>query len=268
MGMLISDTINDDAQLLTELGLTPLQAQVYLTLAQMEKATIKTVSTASKIDRANVYRIMPQLQKLNLVEKTITNPTYFKAVSVQDGITMLLDGKNREYEEIKKKTQELIERQKRENENLPEFGDCEFALVPEGKLTLRKIDQMLALTQTSYDIFCYLSDLAANIDSIYPREKRALARGVKVRQLVFAEGTHELPKELLCLKKYGAVEVRFTDVPPQSTMSIYDGKQAFVALFPYISNCKTSSLWMCNPGIVSILQNYFDVMWQNSSEQQ
>ncbi|MCW3998640.1 MAG: hypothetical protein NWE93_00185 [Candidatus Bathyarchaeota archaeon] len=256
--------ISTDVQLFTELGLSPLQAQVYITLAKMEKATIKAISAASKIDRANVYRVMSQLQKLGLVEKMLANPTSFKAVSVQDAMTMLLEDNNRKYEEIKKKAIELLQRHKQENETLPDIDECQFALVPCGKLTFKKIDEMLTSTQKSHDLLGYCRDFSADIDNIYPRAKTLLARGVKVRHIIFLEENEKPPKELSALKKYGLLEVKFTRLPPRSTVSIYDNKQAFVSIFPSLSNGETPSLWISNLGIVSIIQSYFEDLWQNS----
>ena len=47
-----------DIAILTKIGLTPLQAQVYLTLAKLNEASIKSLSTESKVDRANAYRVL------------------------------------------------------------------------------------------------------------------------------------------------------------------------------------------------------------------
>jgi sugar-specific transcriptional regulator TrmB len=96
--------IEEDIQTLTRLGLTILQAEIYLTLTKLEKATIKTLSTTTKIDRANVYRIVSKLQELRLVEKMITNPTVYKAVPIQDGAPMLLERQTQEYQEIRLRT--------------------------------------------------------------------------------------------------------------------------------------------------------------------
>ena len=261
--MLIAETC-DDTQVLTRLGLTPLQAQVYLTLVKTGKATIKTISSASKIDRANVYRIMPQLQKLNLIEKMLTNPTFYKALPIQDGISLLLEDKAKEYEEIKKKTKELLERQKRENEACIAGDECQFALVPIGKLTYRKIDEMLALTHQSYDILCYWRDLARQMDTIYPKIRGVLEKGVEVRQIFFLQENEQLPEELMSLHKYGVFEIKYTRIPPKSTLTIYDNKQAFLTLFPCGHN--TPSLWINNSGIVSIIQDHFELMWKKASD--
>jgi DNA polymerase III alpha subunit len=59
-----------------DLGLTLLQAKIYLALSKTGKATIKTISKASNSARQDIYRIMPTLQKLGLAEKIIAGRPY------------------------------------------------------------------------------------------------------------------------------------------------------------------------------------------------
>jgi len=63
-----------DTKVLTQLGLTSFQAQVYLTLTKLGTSNAKTIASIDRLDRANVYRVMTDLQKLNLVEKMLTKP--------------------------------------------------------------------------------------------------------------------------------------------------------------------------------------------------
>jgi sugar-specific transcriptional regulator TrmB len=100
--------LEEDIKVLRQLGLTALQAQVYLTLSKLGKATIKTIATTARIDRANAYRVMSKLMKLNLVEKMITNPIVFKAVGVNEALQMLLERKAKEYQEIEAKAKDLV----------------------------------------------------------------------------------------------------------------------------------------------------------------
>jgi Predicted transcriptional regulators len=100
-------TFDEDTKLLTRLGLTELQAQVYLTLARMEKATLRDLSAAAKTDRANVYRVINRLQELNLIEKLLATPTVFRALPLAEGIKMLLEKKDQEHNEIKAKNKRV-----------------------------------------------------------------------------------------------------------------------------------------------------------------
>ncbi len=54
----------EDLSILTQLGLTTRQAEVYLTICKLEKATVKTCAKRLQIARAEVYRAIPHLEKL------------------------------------------------------------------------------------------------------------------------------------------------------------------------------------------------------------
>ncbi|MCW3998632.1 MAG: hypothetical protein NWE93_00140 [Candidatus Bathyarchaeota archaeon] len=264
--MLIDDAIGSDINLLTKLGLTTLQAQVYFMLTQTEEATIKTISNVLKIDRANLYRIMPQLQKLNLVEKTLSNPTLFNALPLEDGISMLLEQRAKEYREIKEETNELLLRNKREHRESTANDECQFAFVPDGKLSMRRIGEIENSTQKTFDLICYWTccEFEKN-DKIHPGFIKLMKKGVQLRQLAYIKDNDEIPKKPLRIQKYANFNLRFTRTPPKTTISISDSKQALLTVFPYLLKSGTPSLFVSNSGIVSILQDYFELMWHDTA---
>jgi sugar-specific transcriptional regulator TrmB len=144
---------HEDIQTLTKLGLTVLQARVYLTLAKSGKATIKTLSKASEIDRSDAYRVVSKLHELGLVEKMITTPNIFKAVPIREGLLMLLRRKAEEYNEMEAKTRELLQKYEKNNEEKTlQRDESQFILVPEKEASRRKFTNAIVNTQTSIDM--------------------------------------------------------------------------------------------------------------------
>ena len=83
-------------QALMNLGLTLLQAKTYLTLTKLGKADIKGISKASNVVREEIYRIMPKLEKIGLVEKIVGRPTVYEALPLKEGLSMLLISRTEE----------------------------------------------------------------------------------------------------------------------------------------------------------------------------
>jgi sugar-specific transcriptional regulator TrmB len=255
----------DESQILIRLGLTSLEAKVYLALTNVDSATPKSISLITKIDRANVYRVVTQLQRLNLVEKMIMNPTHFKALPEDEGIRMLLETKDKEYSNFKEKTKELIEKRKRQVNSTPDETNCQFALIPDGKLTERKVAEMINSNEKTHDIIFYWKDFKSNVDEVVEQWRTLLLRGVQVRALVFMDEKERLPKEIIGLKKYEAIfEVRRTLTPPKATITIIDGKQSFISVTPKLTPPGNPGLWINNQTIVSFIQDYFDMNWRVS----
>jgi sugar-specific transcriptional regulator TrmB len=249
----------EDIQILTRLGLTVLQAEVYLTLTNLEKATVKTISTTARIDRANVYRVISKLQELGLVEKLITNPTVFKSIPIHEGIPMLLERQAKEYKEIEAKTQEML-KNRTKNEEKPQEKGCEFALVPDERATIRKIGEMGDRSQKSYDFIFYSKSLAEGATIFF---KDLLEKGLNVRFLAYMNEGETLHKEILNLKRYDSFEVRCTFTSPPITLSLFDKKETLMNTAPF-NPAGTPSLWSNNPVLIAILQNYFEQKWQEA----
>ena len=73
------EPLKEDHQTLIDLGLTLLQAKVYLALVQSGTLKVGTIAQVSKVARPDVYRTLQKLQDLGLIEKIITKPILFRA---------------------------------------------------------------------------------------------------------------------------------------------------------------------------------------------
>ena len=123
-------TSNEESALLTELGLTENQATVYLTLAKLGKATTTTIASISKVDRANLYRVISRLTELGLVEKIITNPCSYRALPLHEAIAMLIECKDKDCIEIKTKAKQLLDTYRKNDLQTDSHDACQFALIP------------------------------------------------------------------------------------------------------------------------------------------
>jgi sugar-specific transcriptional regulator TrmB len=263
----MSNSYEEDCQILMKLGLTNLQAKVYLSLAKMDRETLTSISSSLKVDRANVYRVIAHLQKIKLVEKMIMTPAHFKALPVEEGIRMLLESKETEYLKIKIKTREVIERYRDHIQADFNDGSCEFALIPDGKLTDRKFDQMLDSNRETHDIMFYWRDYVSDYDGVVKMWTNLLLKGVKIRVVVFMEENEKLPKDIQSLIKYGRLfEIRRTLTPPKATITIIDRKESLVSVTPHLVPSGNPGLWVQSTNIVGIIQEYFDMLWRYSKK--
>lgn len=254
---------DEDAQILTQLGLTNRQAKVYLTLNGSKEGTVKTIAAAASIDRANVYRAMSQLVNLGLVEKEISNPVVFKATLIHEVIPMLLQHKKREYEKIEEKTKKLLKRCKENNETPDE--ECRLVLIPRGRATERKAIEMLDRLQKSYDFIFSWREFKPEIAIAIRIWKNLIRKGIRIRLIIYTP--EERPtKNVLRLGKKDLFEVRYTSTSPPITLMICDRKAVFATISPPLDPMKTPSLCSNNPGLVAVFENCFEMLWLNSTE--
>jgi len=69
---------DEDTVLLIGLGLSLNQARVYLAILQLQK-TAGQIAKFSKVRREDVYRILPTLEKMGLIERWLGKPTEIRA---------------------------------------------------------------------------------------------------------------------------------------------------------------------------------------------
>jgi sugar-specific transcriptional regulator TrmB len=84
-----SSNLLDAAGMLVDFGLTLNQARVYLSIVQLGCSTIGNISRESGVRREDVYRIIPKLEKMWLIERVPSTPT--KIVYTNRGSFVLFD---------------------------------------------------------------------------------------------------------------------------------------------------------------------------------
>jgi len=133
------------------LGLTILEARVYLALAKAGKATIATISKTSKVARPDVYRTLAKMQEKGLVEKILAIPTQFKLIPMKQSLLTLLENKRNEFLEVQEKTTELFLNFKENNsKSTLREDEAQLRLISE-QATVRREKGVLDAVQRSFD---------------------------------------------------------------------------------------------------------------------
>jgi sugar-specific transcriptional regulator TrmB len=122
---------NDESiKTIVDLGLTGVQARIYLSLLRIGTAPIKETANAAKVARPDVYRALATLLELGLVEKVISTPAQYKPVSIIDGVQVLMSRRANENVELNRRVTNLIKSKERKSaEEFPNHKD-QFILIP------------------------------------------------------------------------------------------------------------------------------------------
>ena len=78
------------SELLTQIGLTKIQAKIYLTLLSLDEANARTLTRETNVPRQEVYRALDDLQKKGFIEKIIASPHKFKATPIDYALQILM----------------------------------------------------------------------------------------------------------------------------------------------------------------------------------
>ncbi|MCW4019017.1 MAG: helix-turn-helix domain-containing protein [Candidatus Bathyarchaeota archaeon] len=94
---------------LRQLGLTFVQAKIYIALNQIgEETTIDTIAKTAKIARQHVYEPLKVLEKMSLVQRVVDVPPKYEVLPVKETLGILMELRKKENCELQKKIDFVI----------------------------------------------------------------------------------------------------------------------------------------------------------------
>lgn len=260
----------EDEQTLVKLGLTGSQAKVYLALVTLGKANARTLWKSSKVARQDIYRILTELQGIGLLEKIIGTPTEFKAVPIEDAVSILVERKTKEVLNLHKNANRLVQKFKEKClKMIPDEEKSQYILIPEREPLTLRLKKAIENTQRTVDTVTSLEACAKALFVFAEELKKALRKGVKVRWIV------DKPKDINSCPDFPSAQVliknpnfKLRTVPnlPNVRLGIYDKREACMALFPKLAGLESPALWSNNTSFVEIVDNFFETTWKTAEE--
>jgi sugar-specific transcriptional regulator TrmB len=255
----------DEAQTLRELGLTLLQAKVYLALVSLGNTTAGKTAKLSKVARQEVYRIINELSEAGLVSRIVATPTMFKPLPLSEGLSLLLERRIKKTSELQAKVREVFHKNinKRETNNQSNY---EFRMVPEKAPWFKYRTEMVEKKYQTFDLLTTVKRFSSRM--VYDEEpyKKGAKRGAKIR--ILTEKPHRnspILASINALREYPNFKFRYTYIEPQVILVIPDQKEAALAISP--SNRVGPPYLVSNhPSFVQMAQQYFETLWNKAKE--
>jgi sugar-specific transcriptional regulator TrmB len=249
---------------LEKLGLTQLQAKIYLATLTLQRATAIKISTIANVARPDVYRIMPSLEELGLLRKLITTPTMFEATPLRNACQILVQKKRDQYSQIQHESEELIRQYAEKNHSqTPDMVDDSFSLIASKELWHDKFTAIVKASQVSIDVigeWTSLASIALGNPQIY---LDPLQRGLAVKVITNkATDQHiiDVWRELTS-RKFPNLEIQLIHERPPINGMIFDRKTATMCVRSTPTIDWTPSLWSDNTEFVKVMVGYFESLW-------
>ncbi len=256
-----------EVEILTRLGLSSVQARVYLALARSGASKIRRIAQTSSVPRQDIYRILSALQELSLVEKVVATPTMYRAIPMKEAFSMLMERKLKDTSELEAETKKLLNSlNESETKEAPKEEEQQYVMISAKQSTEKFFLKLLSAAQETFDVIIP-EEAIALMQKWTTSFKKALKRGVKCRHVICVpEGTGSLPEFWLPLMKNPNFKVRYLPNRPPATITVRDKKEMFVSTMA-VNPIKAPGLWSNNPGCLAIINNYFEDMWQRAQEE-
>ncbi len=253
-------------QTLMGLGLTEVQAKVYVTLATLGVADAKTISQKSLVARPDIYRVMPALSEIGLIETIISTPTKFRAAPAKLAISILLARRNDETKKLRNESKELTKSlENRTKKDVLGFDTSQFAIIPNRKADLKKRILMIRRTLSSQCVISSQERLETLPHLLIQETISALQRGVRLRVVLRKPESTLIITKIICeFKKAGSFEIRYMTENPRVLLLVFDMKESLIVDSAKGYFGQFPDLWTNNTSIVGAIQDYFEILWSTS----
>lgn len=258
--------VDSHVETLEKLGLTQLQAKIYLATVTLQRATAIKIATTANVARPDVYRILPSLEELGLIRKLIATPTMYEATPLKEACQILVQKKKDEYSQVQKESAELIRHYaKKNNKQAPDIVDDSFSLIASKDLWIDKF--VTATTDSQFSIetigdWSSIIQMALNNTELY---MNPLSKGVKIR-LITDKPTDPCITEEWTTHSFPSLEIRFLDQRVPIKAMIFDRKTANMCVHSSQGNEFTPSLWSNNSEFVKVMIGYFENLWAKAKK--
>jgi sugar-specific transcriptional regulator TrmB len=257
-------------EMMSDFGLTHNQAKVYIATAQLGLASVGQISKLSKVRREDVYRVLPKLEKMGLIEKLLGTPTKIRATPIKEAIAALVKREEEKASErvtrLKVKTKEFL-RDFDVNSLKPAVftEEANFALISQRDGILTKALNMIESSTEELNLTCSTTKLMQLIYTFSDQLRKAIKRGVKIRIIAEApESGSFLPRILEeQIAPGNSADLRYTNLATTHYV-LSDFAQALVGTTIEGNMADTPCLWTDNKSLVSLLQGNFENLWHSS----
>lgn len=253
-------------EVLVVLGLTLLEARIYLSLIQKgcTPTSVREISRNAEVVRQDTYRVLSDLLKRGIVEKVLSHPIMYKCIPVDRGITKLLSERNDEYLNVKKKSDFLLQNY----QNIRMKNDSEenltFSFTANLDILLQKMKKESLETKKGIEMIYSLERMSLLSFHMLEDIKQALDRGVVVKIIMTAAAGAEFSKSLRELRKtdveYENLQIKYLKKRSQVGLTIFDGVRCYIRITERFAD----SLFTTNENVVALASYYFNDAWENA----
>lgn len=257
------------AEELSEYGITCNQAKVYIAAAKIGIASVSQISKISNVPREEVYRLLPKLENLGLIEKTIERPMRVKASNFRTVLSILVSRKKdmllREISELEQKTGAIITNFQKLNTISKSSEKVHITIIRQNEAITQKLVSMIENSEITFSISISREKFIHFLNNYRLQIMKALSRGVKFHVILerkeYNDTLHDYLKEF---EKAGRLEIRFVD-QLRSHYILADNKQALMSTsMKHAAFGNKAKMWTDDDSIMHVLKENFEIMWLTS----
>ncbi|MCL4435709.1 MAG: hypothetical protein M1503_00625 [Thaumarchaeota archaeon] len=170
---------------LVKFGLTYLQAKVYIAIYLLDEAHAKKIIQKTEVHRAEVYRVIRELEKIGAVVPIVSHPVRYRATPPEELLKILLVPQLERLAELGEEKVCILNwlgSQKKQGKGYGEHPDDGFEVL-RGKQVLKRVERMI--DGASKEILYQIKDIEDVVNSSVKKPfDNAVQRGVSAKGIL------------------------------------------------------------------------------------
>jgi sugar-specific transcriptional regulator TrmB len=258
---------DENTDLLLGLGLNLNQARIYLAVLKMEKTTVAQAAKFSKVRREDVYRIMPSLEKMGLVERLIGKPTVLRATPISDALSFLVAEEKTKSDDrlagMRSKVQTLSLKDWRQP--LP-GEESIYILIAEKKAVLAKTSGLIRNSRKEVSLIADKARIMPTLSQFSEECRQAIKKGSQIRMIFEGERPDvSLRERVKKLIDGTSVHIKFHP-EPLNHFIMSDDKEALITTSKESGLGESPSLWTNNSNLIGVIRKSFESDWKEAED--
>jgi len=256
---------DENTDLLLGLGLSLNQAKVYLAILKLEKTTAGQVAKFSKVRREDVYRILPSLEKMGLIERFMSKPMEIRATPISDALSFLVSEEKSKFDERLKNMRITVQKLSLNDWKLPlPEKESLYILIAEKKAILAKTSGLIRNSKKEVALIADKVRIIPILSQFSDECKRAIKKGAQIRLIFEGVNTDILLEEKVKKILNGAsVHIKFHH-EPLNHFIMSDDEEALITNSKESGLGESPSLWTNNSNLIGVLRTGFESDWKNA----
>ena len=256
---------------LSSFGFTVNQAKVYLSIAQSGKTSVGRIAKTTTLHRQDIYKMLPKLEKMGLITKTIDKPFMIEAIPIDRAldsyITIEREKSNQRIAHLENNLKDLVSAIQTQPESKEEARftllTTDEAIRNKGRLifkrTRREFLLVAIMEQISFPSLHYFHDYLQVIAD----------NNAKIKLLVVTTEDEDTVKQTLekVTPTHGVFTAKYIEKNSCKNYQLIDGKEAWIATQQKTHSGYTCILWTNDQNIVDAYKEIFKKVWSNSKAQ-
>jgi len=247
---------------LVDLGLTTLQARLYIALTKVRSAKADKLSKISNVSRPDVYRVTPRLLELGLIERGIAKPVVFRAVPPEVAVEVLLKHKRNKLRQLESKAAMLVNALKINRNIEGAQEESQFIIVPKG-LIIQRLKAAIDVAESNVDLMLHSGGFRRFCQCLAESLELAWSRNVRARAITGDLNGRELLE--VWKRPWAEIRIRLDQMGASKVAGvIFDSREALIFTEETEDLMDAPALWTNSSAILAMAQTYFETEWKKA----